>query len=383
MTPSDDTSSPAPLVRSGSGSRQVRRGAGQAHDRGPRGPLRPAPPTDRFAEYTGATRSRRSSSVTPSPRTSTLPSSARGCRRVTVGAKLREQGLGKVVLIDKAGGIGGTWYWNRYPGIMCDVESYIYIPMLEEMGYVPTTRYVSVTRSAAPQRDRDEVRSGRRRAVLHRGRGRAVGRATSRWSDRDPPRRGPGARPHPRPPGSSILMKLPAIPAWSASRAASSHTGPLGLRVHGRWPRRSRTLDKLADKVVGVSGAARARSSSSRRSRSRRSTCTCSSGPRRRSVCGAIGRPARVRHAPAPRVAEGAHGELQRAFMIGRPVGARPDRRRVAHHTAESYSPNEPRRLTTVGEPRRWWRRIDFDDHGGAPAWIDETVIGDPRPRRC
>ena len=41
------------------------------------------------------------------------------------------------MLIDKAGGIGGTWYWNRYPGVMCDVESYIYMPMLEEMNYVP------------------------------------------------------------------------------------------------------------------------------------------------------------------------------------------------------------------------------------------------------
>ena len=40
-------------------------------------------------------------------------------------------------MIDQAGGFGGTWYWNRYPGVMCDVESYCYMPMLEEMGYVP------------------------------------------------------------------------------------------------------------------------------------------------------------------------------------------------------------------------------------------------------
>ena len=60
---------------------------------------------------------------------------------VVVGAKLRDAGLRRIVLIDKAGGIGGTWYWNRYPGVMCDVESYIYMPMLEEMNYVPTTRY--------------------------------------------------------------------------------------------------------------------------------------------------------------------------------------------------------------------------------------------------
>ena len=60
---------------------------------------------------------------------------------VVVGAKLRDAGLPTIMLIDKAGGIGGTWYWNRYPGVMCDVESYIYMPMLEEMNYVPTTRY--------------------------------------------------------------------------------------------------------------------------------------------------------------------------------------------------------------------------------------------------
>src|SRR5262245_2294059 len=45
-----------------------------------------------------------------------------GMSGVVAGAKLRDQGLRDIVLIDKAGGIGGTWYWNRYPGVMCDVE---------------------------------------------------------------------------------------------------------------------------------------------------------------------------------------------------------------------------------------------------------------------
>ncbi|KAK7048666.1 Phenylacetone monooxygenase [Favolaschia claudopus] len=44
-------------------------------------------------------------------------------------------------IVDIAGGFGGTWYWNRYPGLMCDVESYIYLPLLEEMGYMPKHRY--------------------------------------------------------------------------------------------------------------------------------------------------------------------------------------------------------------------------------------------------
>ncbi|WYZ45035.1 hypothetical protein EsH8_VIII_000351 [Colletotrichum jinshuiense] len=43
--------------------------------------------------------------------------------------------------VDTAGGFGGTWYWNRYPGVMCDVEGYIYMPLLEETGYVPKLKY--------------------------------------------------------------------------------------------------------------------------------------------------------------------------------------------------------------------------------------------------
>ena len=56
-----------------------------------------------------------------------------------------EAGIDKndVVIVDPAGGFGGTWYWNRYPGLMCDVESHIYLPLLEEMGYMPKQRYAS------------------------------------------------------------------------------------------------------------------------------------------------------------------------------------------------------------------------------------------------
>ena len=53
------------------------------------------------------------------------------------GARLRQLGVESVRLIDRAADVGGTWYWNRYPGIACDVESYVYMPLLEELGYVP------------------------------------------------------------------------------------------------------------------------------------------------------------------------------------------------------------------------------------------------------
>lgn len=58
-------------------------------------------------------------------------------------ARLIEAGIPStdIRLVDTAGGFGGTWYWNRYPGLMCDVESYIYMPLLEEMGYMPKHKY--------------------------------------------------------------------------------------------------------------------------------------------------------------------------------------------------------------------------------------------------
>ncbi|KXT05795.1 hypothetical protein AC578_1005 [Pseudocercospora eumusae] len=48
-----------------------------------------------------------------------------------------------ILIVDPAGGFGGTWYWNRYPGLMCDVEAYIYMPLLEEMDYMPKHKYAS------------------------------------------------------------------------------------------------------------------------------------------------------------------------------------------------------------------------------------------------
>ncbi|KCZ87632.1 NAD(P)-binding protein, partial [Hyphomonas johnsonii] len=57
------------------------------------------------------------------------------------GAKLRDAGVTDIRLIEKGGDFGGTWYWNRYPGAACDIESYIYLPLLEETGYMPVEKY--------------------------------------------------------------------------------------------------------------------------------------------------------------------------------------------------------------------------------------------------
>jgi len=58
-----------------------------------------------------------------------------------MGARLREEGFESIRMVESAGDFGGTWYWNRYPGAMCDVESYCYLPLLEELGYMPKHKY--------------------------------------------------------------------------------------------------------------------------------------------------------------------------------------------------------------------------------------------------
>ena len=74
-------------------------------------------------------------------------------------ARMREAGVERVRLVEVGGDVGGTWYWNRYPGAACDVESYVYFPLLEETGYIPTERYAKAA----------EIREHSRRIARHFG----------------------------------------------------------------------------------------------------------------------------------------------------------------------------------------------------------------------
>ncbi len=56
-------------------------------------------------------------------------------------ARLKEAGITNIRIVEKGGDFGGTWYWNRYPGAQCDIESYVYLPLLEETGYMPKEKY--------------------------------------------------------------------------------------------------------------------------------------------------------------------------------------------------------------------------------------------------
>ena len=81
-------------------------------------------------------------SVVPDGRCKFLISGA-GFGGLTFAVRLIEAGVdaNDIRLLDTAGGFGGTWYWNRYPGLMCDIESYIYLPLLEKMDYMPKHKY--------------------------------------------------------------------------------------------------------------------------------------------------------------------------------------------------------------------------------------------------
>jgi cation diffusion facilitator CzcD-associated flavoprotein CzcO len=64
-----------------------------------------------------------------------------GFSALLTAARLRERGVESIRIVERGADVGGTWYWNRYPGAACDVPSYDYLPLLDEMGYVPQALY--------------------------------------------------------------------------------------------------------------------------------------------------------------------------------------------------------------------------------------------------
>src|SRR5262245_10222007 len=177
-----------------------------------------------------------------------------GIAGVIAGAKLRRAGVWRIRLIDVAGGIGGTWYWNRYPGVMCDVESYIYMPMLEEMNYVPKTRY------AFGDEIREHLEAIARKydlvedALFHtRVEKSEWDDGAARWivtTDRGDEVR---ARYLIMAVGILNLMKLPMIPGMERFAGKSFHSARWDYAYTGGSP--DGKLPNLADKVVGVIGA--------------------------------------------------------------------------------------------------------------------------------
>ena len=166
---------------------------------------------------------------------------------------LKAHGVEDIRIIDKAGDFGGTWYWNRYPGCMCDVESYTYLPLLEETGYMPTEKYASASEIFAycqlMGRHYDLYPHALFRTEVEE----------ARWDD-DAERwivttnRGDTFRSRFFVTAGGILAKakLPGIPGIEEFAGVAFHTSRWNYGVTGGGP--TQRMDKLTDKRVGIIG---------------------------------------------------------------------------------------------------------------------------------
>ena len=168
-------------------------------------------------------------------------------------ARLRAAGYDDLCIVEKAGDFGGTWYWNRYPGAACDTESYIYMPLLEETGYMPTAKYAK-----APELLEHSRRIGRHfnlyPAALFQTviTGMAWDDDAARW--RVTTNRGDAlaARFVVLAGGPLNLPKLPGIPGLDTFAGHSFHTSRWDYAYTGGSSMGG--LTGLADKRVGIIG---------------------------------------------------------------------------------------------------------------------------------
>ena len=169
------------------------------------------------------------------------------------GARLRQAGVKDICVVEKGGDFGGTWYWNRYPGAQCDVESYIYLPLLEELGYMPKEKY-----SYAPE-ILEHSRAIGRHFDLYQGALFQTGITELRWDD-DERRwlvstdRGDVIRARFVSLASGPLNrpKLPGIPGIRDFKGHTFHTSRWDYGYTGGTAEGD--LDKLTDKRIAVIG---------------------------------------------------------------------------------------------------------------------------------
>lgn len=176
-----------------------------------------------------------------------------GFAGMLAAARLTEQGVDDFLITERGGDFGGTWYWNRYPGAMCDVESYVYMPLIEEVGTVPTLKYAYQPEILAHSQAFGRRFDLYRRALMHtRVTNARWDEETSRWivsTDRGDEIRsrfvilGSG---HYREP------KLPGIPGIERFAGHSFHTSRWDYSYTGGEP--GEPMDGLRDKVVGIIG---------------------------------------------------------------------------------------------------------------------------------
>ncbi|MGP3934376.1 flavin-containing monooxygenase [Nonomuraea sp. KM88] len=177
-----------------------------------------------------------------------------GFAGLVTGARLKEAGVEDVRVVEKGGDFGGTWYWNRYPGAQCDTASYVYMPLLEETGHMPTEKYAH-----APEILEHCRRIGKHfglydNALLHTEvKSLEWDAARSRW--RISTNRGDRftARFVTMGIGPLHVPKLPGIPGIQTFRGHAFHTSRWDYAYTGGDPSGA-PLDRLAGKRVAVIG---------------------------------------------------------------------------------------------------------------------------------
>jgi len=177
-----------------------------------------------------------------------------GFAGLCAGARLKEAGVEDVRIIEGGGDFGGAWYWNRYPGAMCDTAAMVYLPLLEETGHMPTRKYVfadeifahaqrigtqfdlyenALFSTSVSKLEWDETQT---RWIIHTDRGDAIRAKFVAMGT------GPLQRP-----------KLPGIPGIETFERESFHTSRWNYEYTGGDPT-GEPMVNLADKRVGIIG---------------------------------------------------------------------------------------------------------------------------------
>ena len=177
-----------------------------------------------------------------------------GWSGLVTGARLRQAGVNDIRIIDKAGDVGGVWYWNRYPGAMCDTAAMIYLPLLEETGTIPSAKYVQAPEIHAHAKRIATTFNLYENALLSTG---IVGiewdSASNRWIVRTD--RGDTIRARHVAMGTGPLHrpKLPGIPGIESFKGHAFHTSRWDYEYTGGNPSGA-LMENLGKKRVGIIG---------------------------------------------------------------------------------------------------------------------------------
>src|SRR5256886_1069165 len=177
-----------------------------------------------------------------------------GFTGLATAARMSKAGIKDVRIIEKGGDFGGTWYWNRYPGAQCDTASLVYMPLLEETGYMPSEKYAHAPEILAHCQRIGKQYGLYANALFHtQVESLDWDEAKSRWTIRT--NRGDAFTAQFVGMGTGPLHvpKLPGIEGIESFKGHSFHTSRWDYDYTGGSPSGA-LMERLADKRVGVIG---------------------------------------------------------------------------------------------------------------------------------